>query len=65
MRFIVLGVGAIGSLIGARLHQSGREVVLVARGPLLSDPKDPATAPRPFWPCHVCLSDHVRGAAFP
>ena len=32
MRFIVLGVGAIGSLIGARLYQSGREVVLVARG---------------------------------
>lgn len=31
MRFIVLGVGAIGSVIGARLHQSGREVVLVAR----------------------------------
>ena len=32
MRFIVFGAGAIGGVIGARLHQSGREVVLVARG---------------------------------
>jgi 2-dehydropantoate 2-reductase len=32
MRFVVLGAGAIGGVIGARLHQSGREVVLVARG---------------------------------
>lgn len=32
MRFIVFGAGAIGGVIGARLHQSGREVVLIARG---------------------------------
>ncbi len=31
-RFIVLGAGAIGGVIGARLHQHGQEVVLVARG---------------------------------
>lgn len=32
MRIIVYGAGAVGSVIGARLHQSGRDVVLVARG---------------------------------
>ena len=32
MRFIIYGAGGIGGVIGARLHQSGREVVLIARG---------------------------------
>lgn len=32
MRFFVFGAGAIGGVIGARLHQSGRDVVLIARG---------------------------------
>ena len=32
MRFVIFGAGAIGGVIGARLAQSGREVVLVARG---------------------------------
>jgi len=32
MRFVVFGAGAIGGVIGARLHQSGRDVVLIARG---------------------------------
>ena len=32
MRFVVLGAGAVGGVIGARLHQNGREVVLIARG---------------------------------
>jgi 2-dehydropantoate 2-reductase len=32
MRFVVYGAGAIGGVLGARLHDSGREVVLVARG---------------------------------
>ncbi len=32
MRFIIYGAGAIGATIGARLRQSGREVVLIARG---------------------------------
>jgi len=31
MRFIIHGAGAIGSLIGARLAESGAEVVLIAR----------------------------------
>jgi 2-dehydropantoate 2-reductase len=32
MRFIIYGAGAIGATIGARLQQSGQEVVLIARG---------------------------------
>jgi 2-dehydropantoate 2-reductase len=33
MRFVVIGAGAIGGVVGARLSQAGHEVVLVARGP--------------------------------
>lgn len=32
MRYVVVGAGAVGGAIGARLHQAGREVVLVGRG---------------------------------
>lgn len=32
MRFVVIGAGAIGGTMGARLHQAGEEVVLIARG---------------------------------
>jgi 2-dehydropantoate 2-reductase len=32
MRFVVIGAGAVGGVVGARLHQHGHEVVLVARG---------------------------------
>ena len=32
VRFVIVGAGAIGGLIGMRLHQSGHDVVLVARG---------------------------------
>ncbi|MEV1169401.1 2-dehydropantoate 2-reductase N-terminal domain-containing protein [Nonomuraea sp. NPDC049784] len=32
MRYIVIGAGAVGGTIGARLHQGGHEVVLIARG---------------------------------
>ncbi|WP_406445673.1 ketopantoate reductase family protein [Streptomyces sp. NBC_01613] len=32
MRYIVVGAGAVGGSIGGRLHESGRDVVLVARG---------------------------------
>jgi 2-dehydropantoate 2-reductase len=55
VRFIVFGAGAIGGVLGARLYQSGREVVLVARGPHLDaiqrgglrlrDPEGEATLP--------------------
>ncbi|MEZ7129587.1 ketopantoate reductase family protein [Nonomuraea sp. AD125B] len=32
MRYIVIGAGAVGGAIGARLHQGGHDVLLVARG---------------------------------
>ena len=32
MRYIIIGAGAVGATIGARLSQRGHEVVLVARG---------------------------------
>lgn len=35
MRYIVYGAGGIGGGIGALLHQAGRDVVLIARGPHL------------------------------
>lgn len=33
MRFVIFGAGAVGGVVGARLHQAGREVLLIARGP--------------------------------
>lgn len=35
MRFVIFGAGAIGGVVGARLHQSGHPVTLIARGPHL------------------------------
>jgi 2-dehydropantoate 2-reductase len=32
MRFVVYGAGAIGGVVGARLAQSGHDIVLIARG---------------------------------
>jgi 2-dehydropantoate 2-reductase len=32
MAFVVLGAGAVGAVVGARLHQAGHEVTLLARG---------------------------------
>ena len=32
MRYIIIGAGAVGGTIGARLHLAGHDVVLVARG---------------------------------
>jgi 2-dehydropantoate 2-reductase len=32
MRFVIFGAGAVGGVVGARLHQHGHEVVLIARG---------------------------------
>ena len=34
-RYVIIGAGAIGGSVGGRLHQAGRDVVLVARGPHL------------------------------
>ncbi len=32
MRFVIFGAGAIGGVLGASLHQAGRDVALIARG---------------------------------
>ncbi len=32
MRFVVFGAGAVGGVVGARLHQGGHQVSLIARG---------------------------------
>jgi 2-dehydropantoate 2-reductase len=32
MRFVIFGAGAIGGVVGARLHHSGHDVALIARG---------------------------------
>jgi len=32
MRYVVVGAGAVGGTIGGRLHDAGRDVVLIARG---------------------------------
>lgn len=32
MRYIIYGAGAVGGVIGARLHQAGKDVILIARG---------------------------------
>ncbi len=32
MRFVIFGAGAIGGVLGGRLHQHGADVVLIARG---------------------------------
>jgi len=35
MKFAIVGAGAIGAFLGARLAQAGEEVYLIARGPHL------------------------------
>jgi 2-dehydropantoate 2-reductase len=40
MRYIIYGAGAIGGVIGGRLSQHGREVVLIARGAHLEAIRD-------------------------
>jgi len=32
MRFVVIGAGAVGGVVGGRLHQHGHDIALVARG---------------------------------
>lgn len=32
MRFVIYGAGAVGGVVGGRLHQSGHDVLLIARG---------------------------------
>ncbi|HEX3833974.1 MAG TPA: 2-dehydropantoate 2-reductase [Solirubrobacteraceae bacterium] len=37
MRFVVFGAGAVGGVVGARLHQAGHDVALIARGAHLQE----------------------------
>jgi 2-dehydropantoate 2-reductase len=37
MRFVVFGAGAVGGVVGARLHQAGHDVGLIARGEHLEE----------------------------
>jgi 2-dehydropantoate 2-reductase len=48
MRYVIYGAGAVGGTIGARLHISGAQVVLIARGPnLLALQRDGLTLQTP------------------
>ena len=40
MKFAIVGAGAIGAYLGAKLHRSGQEVHLIARGPHLAAMQD-------------------------
>ena len=40
MRYIIYGAGGIGCVIGGKLHQAGKEVVLIARGAHLAALRD-------------------------
>ncbi len=44
MRFVMYGAGAIGGVVGARLHQHGHEVVFIARGAHYEAIRRPACA---------------------
>jgi 2-dehydropantoate 2-reductase len=69
MRFVIYGAGAIGGVLGGRLHQSGHDVALVARGAHLEairaeglrliDPDGTVTLPIPAFadPSEIGLVD--------
>jgi 2-dehydropantoate 2-reductase len=40
VRFVVYGAGAVGGVVGARLHQHGHDVLLIARGDHLAAIRD-------------------------
>ena len=46
MRYVLVGAGAIGGLLGARMTQAGHDVTLVARGAHLEAMRDPGAARR-------------------
>jgi len=72
MRFVVLGAGAIGGVVGGRLFQAGHDVTLVARGEhgralasglVLEDPDHTVTLPVPAVsePAQVSWPDDEGG----
>ena len=66
VRFVVIGAGAIGGVVGGRLAQAGREVALVARGPhyeriaaaglTLETPRERVTLPIPVFPAPAVVN---------
>ena len=66
VRYIILGAGAIGASIGARLYQAGRKVVLVARGEhFLAIERDGLhfAIPEGTYSLKIAIVDDVRSLA--
>lgn len=66
MRYVVVGAGAVGGLVAARLHLSGQQVCLVARGETaraLALSGLTLAGPRARQRCAVPVVSHVREAA--
>ena len=67
MRYIIYGAGGIGGGIGARLHQHGHEVILIARGEhlarILSHGLTVRT-PEETFTAHIPAVDHPSEIAF-
>jgi 2-dehydropantoate 2-reductase len=67
MRYIIYGAGGIGGGIGARLHQHGHEVVLIARGEHLARILShglTVRAPEETFTAHIPAVDHPSEIAF-
>lgn len=65
MRFVVYGAGAVGGVVGARLHRSGHEVVLIARGAHLDAMRElglRVESPEGGELVHVAVAGHPREA---
>jgi 2-dehydropantoate 2-reductase len=59
MRYVVLGAGAIGGVIGGRLRQHGHDVVLIARGPHLAAIREHGLTIRDPGSTHTVAVDTV------
>ena len=71
MRVVVVGAGAIGGVVGARLFQHGADVTLVARGAhaealasglVLEAPDETVTLPIPGTSSTAHLEENVAAA---
>ncbi len=67
MRFVVLGAGAVGGVIGARLAQHGHDVVLIARGQHYQAIRDKGLqleSPDETVTLHIPVVDHPAAVAW-
>jgi 2-dehydropantoate 2-reductase len=67
MRFVVLGAGAVGGVVGARLAEHGHAVVLIARGAhceAIGDHGLRIESPDQTATVHVPVSDHPSRVAW-